>query len=163
MSRDIETKKWDSNENGATVVEFAVIVIPLLIIIFGILEFSFIFYQRHFIENAAREGMRVGIRANNFSCFNGAPASGCTASVDREIVVKQKVTDYLSGLYQPADVYPPDVVRVEEKSLMVTAKVNNFFPQLLSGLIPGFTNQTTLSYSITGSYEDPDEYDNEDK
>ncbi|MEN8135421.1 MAG: TadE/TadG family type IV pilus assembly protein [Thermodesulfobacteriota bacterium] len=163
MTRDAETKKWGSNENGAAAVEFAIIVVLLLIIIFGILEFSFIFYQRHFIENAAREGMRIGIRANNYSCFDGAPAADCTASVDRKIVVEQKVIDYLSSLYQPANIFPVDVERVDAtKSLNVTAEVNNFFPQLLSALVPGFTNQTTLSYSITGMYEDPDEYDNEE-
>ncbi|MFO7607006.1 MAG: pilus assembly protein [Desulfurivibrionaceae bacterium] len=160
----INKVKRAGNERGATVVEFAVIVIPLFLIVFAILEFSFIFYQRHFVENAAREGMRVGIRANNFSCFDGKPAAGCTADVDRKLEVEKRVTDYLAKLYQPADIYPPDVQRDPEKPLIkVTATVDNFFPQLLSGLIPGFANQGTLSYSITGEYEDPDEYDDEEK
>jgi hypothetical protein len=45
------------------------------------------------------------------------------------------------------------------KSLKVTVTVNNFFPPLLTGFIPGFTNPATLTYSTTGRYEDPDEYD----
>jgi len=151
--------KRAGNERGATVVEFAVIVIPLFLIVFAILEFSFIFYQRHFVENAAREGMRVGIRANNFSCFDGAPAPGCTPGVDRKTAVEQRVSEYLSALYDDSVI---EVEHVEEKSLRVTATVDNFFPQLLSGLVPGFTNQSTLSYSITGEYEDPNEYDDEE-
>lgn len=151
-----------SSEKGATVVEFAVIVVLLLIILFGILEFAFIFYQRHYVENAAREGMRVGIRANNFSCFNNTPPAGCTSAVDRQKVIRQRVINYLSNLYQPGDIQEPVIERIDAtKSLRVTATVNNFFPQLLSGLIPGFASPTTLSYSITGEYEDPGEFDNE--
>lgn len=144
-------------ERGATVVEFAVIVVLLLIIIFGILELSFLFYQRHFVENAAREGMRVGIRADNFDCFEN-----CPGEIARKDVIEQKVTAYLSALYQPADIYPIEVERlVAEKSLRVKVKVNNFFPQLLSGLVPGFVNPDTITYSTTGRYEDPDEFDSE--
>ncbi|MDR9501929.1 MAG: pilus assembly protein [Desulfurivibrionaceae bacterium] len=142
------------NEKGATVVEFAVIVALLLVIVFGILEFAFIFYQRHFVENAAREGMRVGILANNFSCF-----TGCAPDPERKTVVEDRVEEYLSVLYDDSDIY---VNRVPENSLEVKVEVENFFPQLLSGLIPGFANQDTISYSITGEYEDPDEYENEE-
>ncbi|MDT8335289.1 MAG: TadE/TadG family type IV pilus assembly protein [Desulfurivibrionaceae bacterium] len=147
------TTRRRGNEKGATVVEFAVIVVLLLLILFAILEFAFIFYQRHFVENAAREGMRVGIRANNYSCFTGC-------AQDRKRAVEQRVADYLSALYDESDI---EVDRVAaEKSLKVSVAVENFFPQLLSGLIPGFANQNTLSYSITGEYEDPDEFDNEE-
>ena len=97
MTRNVETKRRRSNENGATVVEFAVIVFLLLLIIFGILEFAFIFYQRHFIENAAREGVRIGIRADNYDCF----AAGCTG-VSRRDKVYGEVEDYLSPFYQLA-------------------------------------------------------------
>lgn len=162
MSRMTANKSNHEGERGATVVEFAVIVGLLLIMIFGILEFAFIFYQRHFIENAAREGMRVGVRADNFNCFDGLPTAGCTENLDRKHVVEQEVTDYLSALYQPADITQLSVERVAEKSLKVTVTVNNFFPQLLSGLIPGLVNQTALTYSTMGRYEDPDEYDNEE-
>ena len=150
------------NERGATVVEFAVIVALLLIIIFGILEYAFIFYQKHFISNAAREGMRVGIRADSFNCFNGVPADGCTTNLDRYHVVRTAVADYLDTIYQPADIQLINAERVADKSLRVTVTVANFFPQLLSGLIPGLDNPDTLTYSTTGRYEDPDEYDHEE-
>ncbi len=148
-------------------VEFAVVVILLLILVFGILEFAFTFYQRHFVENGAREGMRVGVRADNFNCFNGLPSAGCTTALDRKHVVEQKVTAYLSALYQPADILLINVERIDEegvmeKSLKVTVTVKNFFPQLLSGLVPGFVNPDTITYHATGRYEDPDEYDDEE-
>jgi Flp pilus assembly protein TadG len=142
-------------------VEFAVIV-PLLFLIFiGILEFAFIFYQRHFIENAAREGMRVGVRANNYETFSGG--SGCTDELDRFCAVDMAVRAYLATLYKPADIFPVNIERVEnEKALRVTVKVNNFSPRLLSGFVPGLANQATLSYGAMGRYEDPEEYDIEE-
>lgn len=158
MNKGGETKKRDNYERGATVVEFAVIVLILFLIFIGILEFAFIFYQRHFVENAAREGMRVGIRANNYETFSGA--TGCTDNLDRFCAVDMAVRSYLATIYQTADISSIEVERVDAKSLKVTVQVINFFPQLLSGFVPGFASQNIFSYSITGRYEDPDEYDN---
>lgn len=154
MTRDIETKSKGSNESGATVVEFAFIVTLLLVITFGILEFAFIFSQRHFIGNAAREGLRVGIRADNYETFDVDP--GCADKLDRFCAVEVAVNEYLEAFYRPENIYPLDVVRVGD-SLKVTVKVDNFFPPLLSGFIPGYVFPATLSYSAIGIYEDPDE------
>lgn len=154
MTRDVETKRLGSNESGATVVEFAIVVTLLLVITFGILEFAFIFSQRHFIGNAAREGMRVGIVADNYETFNVVP--GCTDKLNRFCAVEVAVNEYLDAFYRPADIYPLDVVRAGD-SLKVTVKVKNFFPPLLSGFIPGYVFPVTLSYSAIGIYEDSDE------
>jgi hypothetical protein len=48
-------------QNGSAAVEFA-IVLPLLVtLVFGIIEFSILFYNKAMITNASREGARVGI------------------------------------------------------------------------------------------------------
>jgi Flp pilus assembly protein TadG len=52
--------KW-INEKGAAVVEFAVVLPLLLLIVFGIVEFSFLLYNQAMLTNAAREGARYGI------------------------------------------------------------------------------------------------------
>lgn len=49
------------NKDGATIVEFAVILPLLILIIFGIIEFSLIFYNKAIITNSAREGARAGV------------------------------------------------------------------------------------------------------
>ncbi len=49
------------SEQGAAVVEFAVVLPLLLLIVFGIVEFSFILYNQAMITNASREGARTGI------------------------------------------------------------------------------------------------------
>ena len=49
------------NQNGATAVEFAVILPLLLLLIFGIIEFGLFLFNRHVITNAVREAARAGI------------------------------------------------------------------------------------------------------
>ncbi len=54
---DIKAKR----QEGASAVEFAIILPLLLILVFGIIEFSILFYDKAMITNASREGARVGI------------------------------------------------------------------------------------------------------
>jgi Flp pilus assembly protein TadG len=53
-----------ASQKGATMVEFALILIPLLIITFGIIEFGMYIYNKQIITNASREGARAGIVAS---------------------------------------------------------------------------------------------------
>lgn len=50
-----------SNQNGATAVEFAIVLPLLLVLIFGAIEFGLFLYNRQVITNAVREGARAGI------------------------------------------------------------------------------------------------------
>jgi len=164
--------KWvKNNEKGATTVEFAVIAVLLFFILFSILEFGFIFMQEHYVANAAREGVRIGIRANNYTCFNNTPAAGCSPATDRQAKVVGAVREYLSPLYDLADIIKPvartaDVTSEnpdpDHKVLTVTVEVNNFFPPIISALaalIPGggFQLPATIAYTAKGEYEDPNE------
>ncbi len=47
-------------ERGATAVEFAIVLVPLLMIIFGIISFGLTFSDSLALENAARESGRFG-------------------------------------------------------------------------------------------------------
>ena len=57
VKMDIKAKR----QEGASAVEFAIILPLLLILVFGIIEFSILFYDKAMITNASREGARVGI------------------------------------------------------------------------------------------------------
>ena len=48
-------------QKGAAAVEFAIILPLLLILLFGIIEFGLILYDKAMITNASREGARAGI------------------------------------------------------------------------------------------------------
>ena len=60
--RTIEERKEKYRiQSGAAAVEFAVILPLLVVIVFGIIEFSILFYDKAMVTNASREGARVGI------------------------------------------------------------------------------------------------------
>jgi Flp pilus assembly protein TadG len=68
------------NQKGTTAVEFAIVLSLLITLIFGIIEFGLVMFNRQVITNAAREGARYGIIARAVRVH------------DDEI--KQKVRDY---------------------------------------------------------------------
>jgi len=48
-------------QKGVAAVEFAIILPLLMIIIFGIIEFGLLLYDKQVITNASREGARAGV------------------------------------------------------------------------------------------------------
>ena len=48
-------------ERGGVAVEFAMIAVVLLMIVFGIIEFGILMFDKHVLTNASREGARAGI------------------------------------------------------------------------------------------------------
>lgn len=53
------------DERGASAVEFALLLPVLMIILFGIIEFSMALYRQAILTNASREGARLGIVQSN--------------------------------------------------------------------------------------------------
>ena len=51
----------DRTERGASAVEFALVVIPLLMVIAGIVNFGLVFAQQLALDNAVRAGARAGV------------------------------------------------------------------------------------------------------
>jgi Flp pilus assembly protein TadG len=49
------------NQKGAAAVEFAIVLPLLVIMLFGIIEFGLILYDKAVVTNASREGARAGI------------------------------------------------------------------------------------------------------
>ena len=49
------------SQKGAAAVEFAIIAPLLLVMLFGIIEFSILLYDKAMLTNASREGARAGI------------------------------------------------------------------------------------------------------
>lgn len=47
-------------ERGAAAVEFALVLIPLMLILMGTIDFGYYFFMRAIVTNAAREGARAG-------------------------------------------------------------------------------------------------------
>jgi Flp pilus assembly protein TadG len=51
-----------SHENGAAAIEFAILLLLLIPLVFGIIEFGFLWAQSHYLSQATREGARAGAR-----------------------------------------------------------------------------------------------------
>ena len=49
------------DESGGSLIEFAIIAPLLFVILFGIIEFGILLYDKAMITNASREGARAGI------------------------------------------------------------------------------------------------------
>ncbi len=95
-------------QSGTAVVEFAVVLPLLVVIVFGIIEFSILLYDKAMVTNASREGARVGIVFNVDGSGNYTPMDDGT--------IRTTVNNYLSSnlisLGNPAQtVIIPDPVR----------------------------------------------------
>jgi Flp pilus assembly protein TadG len=49
------------NQNGGSLIEFVIIAPVLFVILFGIIEFGILIYDKAMLTNASREGARAGI------------------------------------------------------------------------------------------------------
>lgn len=54
-------KLKSKRQSGASAVEFAIVLPILILLVFGIIEFSVALYDKAMITNASREGARAGI------------------------------------------------------------------------------------------------------
>ena len=123
-------------QKGAAAVEFAIIAPLLFTLIFGIIEFSLLFYDKAVITNASREGARYGI------------LWGTNRPTDAEIVAK--VDSYTTNRLITFGAMAPPTTTISRSgsdpgdALTVTVVYNYDFL-----LIPNFVNTlsdvTTLS------------------
>jgi Flp pilus assembly protein TadG len=58
-------KNRSKKQRGASAVEFAIFLPILVLLLFGIIEFGLVLYNKAMITNASREGARVGIVSQN--------------------------------------------------------------------------------------------------
>jgi len=166
------TIKEKNSERGATMVEFAVIAALVFVLIFGIMETALIFLQEHYVANAAREGLRIGVRANNYDCYKNVSGPGFSScDSDRSVQVNQSIEEYLATFYDPdqitinlqsVDLDPAaDSVR---PVLEVDVQTPNFFPAFVSGLLKLLKSDSdvnypdTIAFSTRLEYEDPKEF-----
>lgn len=60
----MKTKITTNKEKGAAAVEFALVLPLLVLLMFGIIEFGLLLFNKQVITNASREGARAGIIRN---------------------------------------------------------------------------------------------------
>ena len=102
----METEMRISGQKGASAVEFALVLPLLLVLAFGIIEFSILLYDKAMITNASREGAREGI------VYRYDPDGGLNHPDDAEIAatVAQYVQNYLIS-FGPSSVVTTTITR----------------------------------------------------
>jgi Flp pilus assembly protein TadG len=89
-------------QQGASAVEFVIIATVLAMVLFGIVEFSLILYDKAMITNASREGARAGI------VFKADPVSGDYLPTSED-EIGSIVDNYLQNRLITFSESPPDV------------------------------------------------------
>jgi Flp pilus assembly protein TadG len=141
------------NEKGTAIVEFAIVLPLLLLLIFGMIEFSLLMYNKAMITNASREGARRGIVYRvDIGTSNYSPLT------DGQI--QAEVTNYLSNHLitfedppRPAETtIPPQVGNVPRTSGMLLSVIVSYDYQfLVFNVIAGLVGSggTTIPGTIT--------------
>jgi len=134
-------RKTRNGEQGAAAVEFALVLPLLIILLFGIIEFSIVLYDKAMITNASREGARVGIVCR----FGGGSTSHPS---DEEI--RDTINNYLQnhlislGASSTADIPAPTRTVDAAGDTLLTVTVTYPYHFLV---LPEFI--TTLTGAIT--------------
>ncbi len=176
----LRNKDPNKSQRGASTVEFSIIAALLFVFLFGIIEYAMIFLQEHYVANAAREAVRIGVRANNYNYYKGTklPNAGTVTVIsDRQTVVKDTVADYLNVFYDANDArngtslvtrdQDGNLTTDKDRVLTVTVTVRNLFTSITPGLIslisqsgsPGAGGPQYIGFSASMELEDPKEFD----
>jgi Flp pilus assembly protein TadG len=122
------------NEEGAGLVEFAILAPLLVILLFGLLEFGLSLYAKEVLTNASREGARYGVIY-------------CTPR--RTIPqIKAQVQDYLtkSGFTDTADInVSADPASLKSNDLLTVAVSYPYTFQVLPGFFASFFDSAMTS------------------
>jgi Flp pilus assembly protein TadG len=136
-------------QRGVVSVEFAIILPILLLLTFGIIEFSVALYDKAMITNASREGARVGIvyifNPNNSSGSNHPPNSQITQVV-QTYCQNKLLTFNPSGSNVTVNISRTGTGDDAGDSLTVTVNYNYDFlalPSFIAALAGGINLQAT--------------------
>jgi Flp pilus assembly protein TadG len=119
------------NQEGAGLVEFAILAPLLVILLFGLLEFGFSLYAKEVVTNASREGARYGVVY-------------CTS---RKTIaqIKAQVQDYMtkSGFNEtPSINVSPDPATLKSNDQLTVSVSYPYTFQVLPGFFAGFFDST---------------------
>lgn len=128
-------------QRGTTIVETALVMIALLVVLFGIMDFGRAMYTYHLVNNAARIGARFAI-VHGGNCTHSVTGSAdtwpCPATADEiaNYVSRQSVLMGLGDL-------PTDAVQTSYE----------FVPSCNGGVNAAPNNQQGCAVTVTVSYE----------
>ena len=141
------------NERGAAAIEFAVVLPLLLMLVFGIIEFGLLLYNKAMITNASREAARAGIVFDT----DGNGDLDRLSKEEIESIVEAYCQDYLVTFPpNPEDPEPPPAKNPQTSTVpgdpryvppgeLLTVSVSYRYNFLL---VPGFIADMGLSTDL---------------
>ncbi len=149
------------NQKGAAAVEFAIVLPLLLLLLFGIIEFSLLLYNKAMLTNASREGARLGVVYAIGKGLDGSfgTADDTTHSTKAEIeqtviaYAKNHLITFGSDILDTSDIILTAATSTGSAGDILTVTVNYkydflVFPdisQLVGGSYSDFTNLTATT------------------
>lgn len=125
----------NKSEKGQAMVEFALVLIPLLMILGAIIDFGWIFHQQVLANNASREAARhIAVHYN----IDSMTTSAVNTAVNT--VANNSIPDYIS--FVPPTVGDGIVVSTNDVSVTVDWETTTFMP-FFSKLIGTITIDST--------------------
>jgi Flp pilus assembly protein TadG len=123
-----------TNQKGTAGIELAIVLPLLLLMIFGVIEFGILFYNKQVITNASREGVRAGITYTDIAA------------------VRQIVRDYcrneLIGLSDPVTITDSNItITPPDGQNDLTVTVSFDYPLFFAPLI-GIDQATLIASTV---------------
>jgi Flp pilus assembly protein TadG len=139
-------------DDGAAMVEFAIISSVLLMLVLGIVEFGFLYYQKQVITNASREAARYGVSYQTKTDGSRLPPQNITAPYTIKKVVDNYCTGRIPTGWTTAVADDPlntggYTLGTKGKPIIVTVSCTNQM-DLLSGFIPSLANISFTAKTI---------------
>lgn len=129
--------KFSAGEDGVVTVEFVILFPLFLLIVAGIVEFGHLFYVRHTLTNASREGARAAV-------IYHVPTDGRDRATWARDTAKATVDRYMADTFFTGDYFlDPPVTAGNTSGDLVTVTVRSPGNLLvLDKLIPAFRNSS---------------------
>jgi Flp pilus assembly protein TadG len=127
------------DQEGAAAIEFAIVLPLLMMILFGIVEFSIAFYDKAMITNASREGARSGI------VLQATPRDAAAEDADIENAINYYLTGKLITLGTsniPAIAITRDGFSTGDSLTVTVSYIYDYY--VLPGFVTGITGPVTL-------------------
>ncbi len=138
--KKIFRKRRDKKEDGQAVVEFALILPIFLLILCGIIDFGWLFYNQLTLNNACREGARYAV----VNTDDGADMQAITTHIENSSknVFDKDGVDIDIAYSSPGDPTSGDV------TVTLQAEINFFTPVLSSVLGETKTITSTVTMKV---------------
>lgn len=137
------------NQYGSSLVEFLIVFPALILVVFGVIEFSVLFYDYAIIYNASRNGARYGVVVRSSSSSYATPAEviNYTQTYCTGKLLTFSTTAASATITATQSANPPT------RGSLLTVTVSYPYSYLLVHKLVGFNQQNTLTTTTVMTYE----------